>query len=68
MTSELTCPNCAREARFREVFGPDDEMHLECTICGAATDDAELALAQPAEVHSPDWCEPQDETEQEVIQ
>ncbi len=51
MTSELICPNCAREAGFIEVYGPGDEMHLECDLCGTLTDDAELALAQePVEV------------------
>ncbi len=49
MTSELTCPNCASEARFREVYGPDDSMHLECTLCGKPTDELELALAQEPE-------------------
>ncbi len=46
MTSELICPSCDREARFREVYGPDDSMHLECTLCGKPTNELELALAQ----------------------
>ena len=74
MTSELTCPNCNREARFREVYGPDDSLHLECTLCGKPTDDAELALAQPVEgTHASDcaiWVNEQCgcETNPEVIQ
>ncbi len=57
MTSELICPNCNREARFREVYGPGDSLHLECTICGAATDDAELALAQEPESIMVSYCD-----------
>lgn len=45
----MTCPNCNRDADFREVYGPDDAMHLVCSLCGAPTDDTELALAQEPE-------------------
>ncbi len=45
----MICPNCSRDADFREVYGPDDSMHLECMACGAPTDDRELALAQEPE-------------------
>jgi uncharacterized Zn finger protein len=46
MTSELICPNCSKEARFVEVYGPADDFFLKCELCGKPTDEAELALAQ----------------------
>jgi len=54
MTSPLTCPNCGRKTSFREIYGPGDQVWLQCSACGAPTDDAELAAAQEPEVDEPE--------------
>lgn len=49
----LTCPNCCKHATFLErssiAVEPHGEMHedvwLECSECGAATDEVELRAA-----------------------
>ncbi len=57
----MICPNCGKEADFREHSGSFTETHgldcgpyetwteswLTCSECGAKTDDRELREAQP---------------------